>query len=193
MSYSIFPSELFWICHTKERLWNTAELTMPCHKITLLYHRATNAAAAAAKSLQSCPTLWDPRDGSPPRSPVPGILQAGTLESVAISFSNAWKWKVKVKSLSHVRPSANGWTAAYQAPPSIGFSRSGLPLPSPLYYANALLFSFLFSVPNIQSTLFLAISETGNFDQRHHWISEGIQISHLTYLGKKCKQGINNK
>ena len=108
MSYSIFPSELFWICHTKERLWNTAELTMPCHKITLLYHRATNAPAAAAKSLQSCPTLWDPREGSPPGSPIPGILQARTLEWVAISFSNALKWKVKVKSLSHVRPSVNG-------------------------------------------------------------------------------------
>ena len=63
-------------------------------------------AAAAAKSLQSCPTLCDPRDGSPPGSPVPGILQARTLEWVAISFSNAWKWKVKVKSLSRVRPSA---------------------------------------------------------------------------------------
>ena len=60
------------------------------------------AAAAAAKSLQSCPTLCDPRDDSPPSSPVPGILQARTLEWVAISFSNAWKWKVKVKSLSHV-------------------------------------------------------------------------------------------
>ena len=61
------------------------------------------AAAAAAKSLQSCPTLCDPTDGSPPGSPVPGILLARTLEWVAISFSNAWKWKVKVKSLSHVR------------------------------------------------------------------------------------------
>ena len=61
------------------------------------------AAAAAAKSLQSCPTLWDPIDGSPPGSPVPGILQARTLGWVAISFSNAWKWKVKVKSLSRVR------------------------------------------------------------------------------------------
>ena len=59
-------------------------------------------AAAAAKSLQSCPTLCDPRDGSPPGSPIPGILQARTLEWVAISFSNAWKWKVKVKSLSRV-------------------------------------------------------------------------------------------
>ena len=88
-----------------------------------------------AKSLQSCPTLWDPIDGSPTGSPVPGILQARTLEWVAISFSNAWKWKVKVKSLSHVRLFATPWTAAYQAPPSMGFSRqeywSGVPLPSP--------------------------------------------------------------
>ena len=74
-------------------------------------------------SLQSCPTLCDPRDGSPPGSPVPGILQARTLEWAAISFSNAWKWKVKVKSLSRVRLLATPWTAAYQAPPSMGFSR----------------------------------------------------------------------
>ena len=92
-------------------------------------------AAAAAKSLQSCPTLCDPIDSSPPGSPVPGILQARTLEWVVISFSNAWKWKVKGKSLSCVRPSATLWTAAYQAPPSMGFSRqeywSGVPSPSP--------------------------------------------------------------
>ena len=62
-------------------------------------------------------------DGSPPGSPVPGILQARILEWVAISFSNAWKWKVKVKSLSHVQLLATPWTAAYQAPPSMGFSR----------------------------------------------------------------------
>ena len=95
------------------------------------------AAAATAKSLQSCPTLWDPIDGSPPGSTVPGILQARTLEWVAIAFSNAWKWKVKVKSLSRVRPSATPWTAAYQAPPSMGFSRqeywSGVPLRSPIW------------------------------------------------------------
>ena len=91
----------------------------------------------AAKSLQSCLTLWDSRDGSSPGSPVPGILQARTLEWVAISFSNAWKWKVKVKSLCPVRPLATPWTAAYQAPPSMGFSRqeywSGVPLPSPCH------------------------------------------------------------
>ena len=80
-------------------------------------------AAAAAKSLQSCPTLCDPIDGSPPGSSVPGILQARTLEWVAISFSNAWKWKVKVRSLSRVRLFATPWTAPFQAPPSMGFSR----------------------------------------------------------------------
>ena len=74
--------------------------------------------AAAAKSLQSCPTLRDPIDGSPPGSPVPGILQARTLEWVAISLSNAWKWKVKVKLLSRVWLLATPWTAAHQAPPS---------------------------------------------------------------------------
>ena len=90
--------------------------------------------AATAKSLQSCPTLCEPRDGSLSGSPVPGILQTRTLEWVAISFSNAWKWKVKVKSLSHVQLLATPWTAAYQAPPSMGFARqeywSGVPSPN---------------------------------------------------------------
>ena len=93
------------------------------------------AAAAAAESIQSCPTLCDPIEGSPPGSPVPGILQARTLERVAISFFNAWKWKVKVKSPSRVGLFATPWTAAHQAPPSMGFSRqeywSGVPSPSP--------------------------------------------------------------
>ena len=92
-------------------------------------------AAAAAKSLQSCPTLCDPPDSSPPGSPVPGILQARTLEWVAISFSTARKWKVKVNLLSCISLLATPWTAAYQAPPSMGFSRqeygSGVSLPSP--------------------------------------------------------------
>ena len=92
--------------------------------------------SAAAKSLQLCLTLCNPMDSSPPGSPVPGILQARTLEWVAISFSNACKWKVKVKSLSRVWLFVTPWTAAYQAPPSMGFSRqeywSGLPLPSPI-------------------------------------------------------------
>ena len=93
------------------------------------------AAAAAAKSLQSCPTLCDPMDCSLPGFSVHGILQARTLEWVAISFSNAWKWKVKVKSFSRIWLLATPWTAAYQAPPSMWFSRqqywSGVPLPSP--------------------------------------------------------------
>ena len=92
-------------------------------------------AAAAAKSPQSCSTLCDPVDSSLPGSPVPGILQARILEWVAISFSNAWKWKVNMKSLSHVRLLVTPWTAAYQTPPSMGFSRqeywSGVPSLSP--------------------------------------------------------------
>ena len=97
----------------------------------LLGHLKVNP---AAKSLQLCPTLCDPIDRSPPGSPVPGVLQARTLEWVAISFSNAWKWKVKGKSLSCVRLLETPCTTAYQAPPSMGFSRqkywSGVPLPS---------------------------------------------------------------
>ena len=100
-----------------------------------LLDTAAAAAATAAKLLQLCLTLCDPTDSSPPGSPFPGILQARTLEWVAISFSNAWKWKVKVKLLSRVWLLVTPWTAAHQAPPSMGFSKqeywSGLPLPSP--------------------------------------------------------------
>ena len=96
----------------------------------------SRSAAAAAKSLQSCPTLCNPIDGSPPGSPVPGILQARTLEWVAISFSNAWNWKVKVKSFSRVQLFSTPWTEPHQAPRSMGFSRqeywSGVSLPSPV-------------------------------------------------------------
>ena len=105
--------------------------------LTFLEVRMTEiwGTAAAAKSLQSCSTLCDPIDGSPPGSSVPGILQARTLEWAAISFSNAWKWKVKVKSLSRVQLLATPWTAAYQVLPSMGFSGqeywSGVPKPSP--------------------------------------------------------------
>ena len=109
-----------------------------CMQILYLSHQgipAAAAAAAAAKSLQSCPTLCDPIDGSPPGFPIPGILQARTLEWVAISFSKAWKWKVKVNLPSRVRLLGTPWIAAYQAPPSKGFSRqeywSGSPVPSP--------------------------------------------------------------
>ena len=117
--------QLWWLFYISHQL-----------SIIMMMMTVTITIAAAAKSLQSCPTLCDLIDGSPPRSLVPGILQARTLEWVAISFSNAWKSKVKVKSLSHVRLLVTPWTAAYQAPPSMGFSRqeywSGVPLPSPL-------------------------------------------------------------
>ena len=118
-----YDSYYYW------RAYKTANSIL-CPLISLLpewMYRESNAsidsAAAAVKSLQSCPTLCDPIDGSPPGSLVPGILQARTLEWVAISFSNAWKWKVKVKSFSRVWLLATPWTAAYQAPPSMGFSR----------------------------------------------------------------------
>ena len=115
-------------------------LFLPFHKIPLCGFISYSSAAATAKSLQLCLTLCDPIDGSPPGSPIPGILQARTLEWVAISFSNAWKWKVKVNLLSRVRLLATPWTAAYQAPPSMGFSRqeywSGVPLPSPSYSSS---------------------------------------------------------
>ena len=118
-------------------------LTAPIHILAAPNFNASSnvvsslspAAAAVSKLLQSCRTLCDPIDGSPPGSPIPGILQARTLEWVAISFSNAWKWKVKVKSLSRVLLLVTPWTAAHQAPPPMGFSRqeywSGVPLPSP--------------------------------------------------------------
>ena len=114
-----------------ERLELSEQLSVHVHRISLwleislyLYHLSPDAAvAAAAKWLQLCPTLCDPIDGSPPGSPVPGILQARTLEWVAIAFSNAWKWKGKVKSLSCVWLLVTPWTATYQAPLSLGFSR----------------------------------------------------------------------
>jgi len=114
----------------------------------------------AAKSLQSCPTLCDPIDSSPPGSPVPGTLQARTLEWVAISFSNAWKWKVKVKSLSRVRPSATPWTAAFQAPLSMGFSSqeywSGVPTCFNAILSNHHTLTFSHRVQ--QSVLYICVS-----------------------------------
>ena len=108
-------------------------------------------AMAAAKLLQLCPTLCDPIDGSLPGSSIPGILQARILQWVAISFSNAWKWKVKVKWLSHVWILATPWTAAYQAPPSIGFSRqeywNRVPLPSPFETLQYSIISFYVYLP----------------------------------------------
>ena len=123
--------ELYWWFRGKESAYNAGD----ARNIRLIHGSRRSPAAAAAKLLQSCPTLCNPIDGSPPGFSIPGILQARTLEWVTISFSNAWKWKVKVKSLSHVRLLATPWTAAYQAPPSMGLSRqeywSGVPLLSP--------------------------------------------------------------
>ena len=119
---------------TRMELWKNSWLG-ECWHCCRLRDFTQSEESAAAKSLQSCPTLCDPIDVSPRGAPVPGILQARTLEWVAISFSNAGKWKVRVKSLSRVRLLATPWTAAHQAPPSMGFSRqeygSGVPLPSP--------------------------------------------------------------
>ena len=111
--------------------------------------------AAAAKLLQSCPTLCDPIDGSPLGSATPGILQAKTLEWVAISFSSAWKWKVKVKLRSRVRLFSTPWTAAHQAPPSMGFFRqeywSGVPLPSPVNHSTSMNQMLKFETPGLFS------------------------------------------
>ena len=136
--------------NSKRRIGTTVlTITPGCHLLlTILVYNGI--AATAAKSLQLCLTLWGPIDGSPPGSPVPGILQARTLEWVAISFSNAWKWKVKVKSLSHVRLFTIPWTEAYQAPPSMGFFRqeywSGVPLPSPIMVLVHVLKVLLFTL-----------------------------------------------
>ena len=146
-----------------------------------------NDAAAAAKSLQSCPTLCNPIDGSPPGSPVPGILQARTLEWAAISFSNAWKGKVKVKSLSRVQLLATPWTAAYQAPPSMGSVRqkywSGVPLPSPIKW---IIFTF-----SKYSSGNMSIKENLSSPQKvkKGWIAEdpGAQVGVLEKL-KSCSQ-----
>ena len=123
---SQIPARHIWLPQTHQTLSHLKDFTF---------------AAAAAKSLQSCQTLCDLIDGSPPGSAVPEILQARTLGWVAISFSKAWKWKVKGKSFSRVWLLETPWTAAYQAPLSMGFSRqeywSGLPLPAPFYLCNS--------------------------------------------------------
>ena len=147
--------------------------------------------AAAAKSLQLCLTLCDPIDGSPPGSPVPGILQARTLEWVAISFSNAWKWKAKVKSLSCVRLLATPWTAAHQAPPSMGFSRqefwSGLPLPSPAIWLDCCISQvplFHFFVSSLLSSL-LKAGDTFSESQLTIW--SGLTPASPYFMGQGRK------
>ena len=149
----------------------TLRRQVECNTRVPSYH-----AAAAAQSLQSCPTLCDPIDGSPPGSPVPGILKARTLEWVAISFSNVWKWKVKVKLFTYVRLSATPWTEAYQAPPFMGFSRqeiwSGVPLSSPSYQ-TLVQFDSCMMVLSVLSVSLGKISRDRMLGC-HHW---GIQSS----------------
>ena len=136
-------------------------------------------AAAAAKSCQSCPTLCDPIDSSPPGSPIPGILQARTLEWVAISFSKAWKWKVKMKLLSRIRLLATPWTAAHQAPPSMGFSRqeywSGVPLPSPKdgWAPKNWCFQIVVLGKTLESPLDSKEIKATNLKRNQPWISTG--------------------
>ena len=126
-------SWLIWKDPDAGKDWRQEEKGTTEDEMVGKHHWLSEHAAAAAKSLQSCPTLCDPIEGSPLGSPVPGILQARTLEWVTISFSNAWKWKVEVKLLSRVQLLVTPWTAASQAPLSMGVSRqeycSGLPLP----------------------------------------------------------------
>ena len=136
---------------------------------------------------QSCPTLCDPIDGSPPGSPIPGILQARTLEWAAVSFSNAWKWKVKVKSLSRVSLLATPGTAAHPAPPSVVFSRqeyrSGVPLPSPGYFEYR--FSHLYTGKKYLLCLLCRKIEKEIIVYETHWLDpwEGLN-KRLTNLIK---------
>ena len=146
----------------------------------------------AAKSLQLCPTLCDPTDGSPPGSPVPGILQARTLEWVAISFSNAWKRKVKVKSLSRSRLLATPWTAAYQAPPSMDFPGKSTAvgchrllrfLGISQFNSVAQSYPILCDSMGCNMPGFLVHHQLLEAAQTHvHWVSDAIQPSHpLSY------------
>ena len=120
MSYLVQNQRMRCFHSFQLRVTKLSCFSAPVEVNQFLWTVLRTSAAAAAKSLQSCKTLCDPIDGSPPGSPVPGILQARTLEWVAISFSNAWKWKVKVKSFNHVWLFTTPWTAAYQALPSMG-------------------------------------------------------------------------
>ena len=139
------------------------------------------------KSLQSCPTLCDPTDGSPLGSPVPGILQARTLEWVAISFSNAWKWEVKVKLLSRVRLLATPWNAAHQALPSLGFSRqeywSGVPLPST---HPILVFFYLWFTLHQECSFLYNFSWLCSFILLMQWLLLWRSIQYIWYLKKKA-------
>ena len=156
-----------------------------------LSHSSCDELSAAAKSLQLCPTQCDPIDGSPPGSPVPGILQARTLEWAAISFPNAWTWKVKLKTLSHVRLFSIPRTAAHQAPPSMGLSRqeywSGVPLRSPDYLSSLILTHFAM-IKTIWITLWLTLNTSddlgirGDNNSGWHRLNSHYELSALCVL-----------
>jgi len=175
MDREVWPSAVHGIPTSWTWLNDWTELIVNCLPIHFLMDiwwfpvfTHANKIAATAKSLQSCPTLCDPIDGSPPGSPIPGILQARILEWVAMSFSNVWKWKVKVKLLSCIRLLATPWTAAYQAPPSMGFSRqeywSGVPLPSPI----KLLWTFIYK-PLLWTYYFIFLKRSLGVNRRIVW------------------------
>ena len=144
---------------------------------------------AAAKSLQSCPTLCDPIDSSPPGSPIPGILQARILEWVAISFSNAWKWKVKVKLLSRVWLLATPWAAAHQAHLPMGLSRqeywSGVPLPSPIAFTHLYQRKLLIFAKRQLETGLLTTQCACNF-YSELWIQEDLGLESILWEERKA-------
>ena len=137
----------------------------------------------------SSPTLCDPIDSSPPGSAVPGILQARTLGWIAISFSNAWKWKVKVKSLSHVRLSATPWTAAYPAPPIYGIFQArvlewGAIAFSTIYSNIAIKWSPTANPPGKMELYRLLLEESSEFEEGHIVLSRiGIQDQGFWLIG----------
>ena len=147
-----------------------------------------------AKSLQLCPTLCNPIDGSPPGSAIPGILQARKLEWAAISFSKAWMWKVKVKSLSRVQLLATPWTAAHQAPPSMGFSRqeywSGVPSPSLLESRVSPYFSSWgqFTLKNICYTKLVGHTPLCSFLHCHFYLNSLVlPLTSSSHTYNSCK------
>ena len=143
-----------------------------------LFYPKGGSRSAAAKSLQSCPTLCNPRDCSPPGSPIPGILQARTLKWVAISFFNAWKWKLKVKSLSRVQLFATPWTAVYQAPPSMGFSRRVLEWVAIAFLSSLPTYSLCH--PRVSFSVFIFISLLATHSRAGHTLL-GIVLSFLPW------------
>ena len=142
----------------------------------------------AAKSLQSCPTLCSPVDGSPLGSSVPGILQTRILEWVAISFFNAWKWKLKVNSLSCVWLLVTPWTAVYQAPPCMGFSKLGFSSTPRVLEWVALALSNVWYLHDVKCSSNLFIWTCVYYSPSHEYIEYIFTI--LLFLGLHRLQGL---